>query len=572
MGFRGRVSRGAAGLVMLAIVAATLISGSARPAAACSCAGAEVSWFIENSDIGFIGTYQGSSENPDPSDDGWDEQLATFTVAEWFDGDPEPHLDGDTIEIAAPGNGGSCGFEIGLGDEVAIFAEERDGRLIGGLCSTLDAEVVRSFLAPQNLPGGEAVLAVPGRFDRGGLALLDAEGQLIGYDDRFSFTWVPHVTTCPGGQTALFVDDGRAQVVDLADLSVRQEVPLGDLLNESTLASVACADPLGNRIDLVIERWENDRSVYEVRSLDSIDEPGRELDLPVAARPLLAGDRVVAQTYLDPGERLIVIDPDDTVRTVAELLRETDDDYRGYVTLAAGPPDAGSTDTPQVAVLEAEYGDTDIISRLWLLDLETGDELTSRAIEGESWEVRWLDDERLLVLGGGEQSPRAEIVAADTLATMTTVEGWWDGGAVLIDDTLWASNGGLIVQGQFGGERVEIGALPTTEAGSVIALAVPLPVEPSDAERPPDSVATTAPDETSTTTEPADRDGREDDRGDDDEQASPGPVGSAPGSGGLPLVPGAVAVTGLAAAGALLLWRRDRRGPPSPADNGSIRR
>ncbi|MEL6983010.1 MAG: hypothetical protein AAFO29_11355, partial [Actinomycetota bacterium] len=202
-------------MAALAIVAASLIIGSARPAAACSCAGGPVSWFVENSDIGFIGTYEGSRDNPDPSPDGWDVQIATFTVSEWFDGDAEASLDGDSIEIAAPGSGGSCGFEVGLGDEVAIFANQRDGRLIGGLCSTLDAEVVRAFLAPQDLPGGEAILAIPGRFDRGGLALLDANGQLIGYDDRFAFTWVPHVTTCPGGQAALFVDDGRAQVIDL---------------------------------------------------------------------------------------------------------------------------------------------------------------------------------------------------------------------------------------------------------------------------------------------------------------------------------------------------------------------
>lgn len=575
MGNRGWATRLIVGLATAVTTGTTLVVASTKPAAACSCLGAEVSWFVDEFDVGFIGTFRGDRDNPDRSGNGWDDRIATFTVTEWFDGDPAAHLDGDTVEVAAPADGGSCGFELGVGQQAAIFANEGGRWLAGSLCSTLDAGVVRAYLAPQELSGGEAVLAVPGRFDHGGLALLDTEGRLIGYDHRFAFTWVPQLVTCPTGQTALLFDQGRALVVDLTDLSLRREVALGDLLDEGSLASVDCRDPVGDRVDVVVERWHGDRSVHDLRSLDTIDEVGRELDLPTSARPILAGDHLVAQTYLDPGERLIVIDPDGTERTVGELLRTTEDDHRGYVEVAAAP--AGADDlTRPVAVLEGEYGENGVTSRLWLLDPATGQELMSRTIEAETWQVSWLDRERLLLLLGGERSSRAEILAADTLETVATVEGWSDGGAVLLGDALWASSGGPVVTGALGGERRELAALPTTRAGPLIALPVPILVEPVGTAAPPFTVLTPTPTEISTSTSTTtidlpDGTGEHDsDQSGDDEAADPAPPDAAPGGGGLPLLPGAVAVTGLAAAGMLMLRRRGQRGPSSPADSDSM--
>ncbi len=574
VGNRAWTGRIGVGLLAAMAIAAVLALGSSRPASACSCVGAEVSWFIENADVGFIGVYQGSRENPAPKRDGRDQQLATFTVSEWFHGDADTHLDGDTVEVAAPANGGSCGFELRPGQEAAIFADRRGDGLGGSLCSTLDAGVVRAYLTEGGLPGGEAVLAVPGRFDRGGLALLDRDGQLIGYDDRFSFTWVPQVVGCPGGSTALFIDDGRALVVDLRDLSIRREVALGDLLQEASLTSVACRDQRGDRIDVVVERWLGDRSGYDLRSLDRIDEPGPDLDLPRSARPTLAGDRVVVQTYLDPGERLVVVDPDGSVRTVGELLRTTEDDHRGYVAVAASPDPVEGDGAVRVAVLEGEYRDVGVTSRLWLLDPGTGEELVDRTIEAETWQVSWLDADRLLLVVGGEQAGRAEIVDADTLEPMATVGGWGDGDAVLVDDTLWGSGRGPILAGDLGGASREVTALPTTNAGALVALAEPITVEASGADRPPVTVITpstssTNSTSTSTSNAPSDSSTTADD-GSDEEAVGPGQPETP--SGGLPLVPGAVGAAGLAAAaGFVLVRRRRRRWPPAPADDGSLR-
>lgn len=111
--------------VVAAMLVGTVIVAGPSPAGACSCSGEPASRVAELTDVGFIGTLVSVTGERDAI---WD-----FDVESWIHGDRSTA----TIQIDAPRDGAACGFEVGLGERVAVFASERgNGEWSGGLCST----------------------------------------------------------------------------------------------------------------------------------------------------------------------------------------------------------------------------------------------------------------------------------------------------------------------------------------------------------------------------------------------------------------------------------------------------
>ncbi len=525
----------------LASLAGSLVAGmNTRPAAACSCAGAEVSWFVKNTEAGFIGTLEDRAEGRGNGDE-WAQVVNRFSVEAWTHGD----LDDAVIDVWAPQGGGACGLEIPVGQTAAVFIDRNDGQWTSSLCATLDAGQVRAAATAGVLPGGEASFAVPGVFPGGGMALLDADGSLIGYDDRFDFEWQPQVYRCPEGQRALLIDNDRAMLTDLADLSVITTVDLEGLQQVAGIRSVECADPDGDSMLVLVE---GNRGV-DIRRLEKIGQPGRTIEVQGLGAVAVAGDYVVTQTFLDPGERLSVLDLDGTTRIVAKLLRDNPDSYRGYVDVQARPGD-GAT----VAVLEVDYGQDQVRSRIWMLDPATGEQLAERVVGGDAWSLRWLGTEQLMVLVGGEFASRTEILDAGTLEIVSAIDRYTAFDPILVDDALIGVEDSRVVRGQLDGAAEVLATLPSRNLGSLLALAAPIDVEPSEIE----GITLRAP------------------TGSADDSA--GPVGElgdespdTDGGSGLliPLAIGAAAVVAVALLGLIAARRRGstgrlRRSPPDP--------
>ncbi|MGH1492969.1 MAG: hypothetical protein ACRBK7_26845 [Acidimicrobiales bacterium] len=456
------------GMFVVAVTLSTslVVLVGVRPAAACSCAGADVFWFIENTEAGFIGTLEGTREERFAGDD-WASVANRFSVEAWIHGD----LDDAEIDVWAPQGGGACGLELRVGQTAAIFLDRRGNKFTSSLCSTVDEGVVRAALAPEPLPGGQARFAVPGVFPGGGMALLDESGLLIGYDARFDFEWSPQVLRCPEGRRALLVGADQALLVDLDDLSIVKAVDLEGLQQTVGVRAVDCADPEGTSIQMLVEG----NRASDLRRLEKVGRPGRTIGQGATGGLLIvAGEHIVVQTYLDPGERLEVIDLDGTQRTVANLLRSGVDSYRGYSDIQARPGDGAV-----VAVLEIEYTDF-ARSRLWLLDPATGKELASRNFAAEAWQLRWLDTDRVVLSVASGERGASEIIDAATLETITTIDNFSAFDPVLFGDALFGTQSAEVWLGSFDGSSEQVETLPSQQVGPMLLLGQPIDVEPSE--------------------------------------------------------------------------------------------
>ena len=112
-------------LVLAAMLATSFVVATSPPAGACSCMGSPANELAELSDVGFIGTLVSVTGERDAI---WD-----FDVESWIHGDETSA----TIQIDAPRDGAACGFELAVGERVAVYASKRPtGVWSGGLCST----------------------------------------------------------------------------------------------------------------------------------------------------------------------------------------------------------------------------------------------------------------------------------------------------------------------------------------------------------------------------------------------------------------------------------------------------
>jgi hypothetical protein len=135
-------------LPLLFFVASLL--GLAGPARACSCALLEPNQLLEFAPIAFVGTVTGV---PAVVGRGGGTVAYTFEVETVLAGEVPP-----VVDVTTADNSAACGFEAALGTRMAIFAaDEGNGVLCSGLCSTTDPDMAINALGPGTPPTGSSV-------------------------------------------------------------------------------------------------------------------------------------------------------------------------------------------------------------------------------------------------------------------------------------------------------------------------------------------------------------------------------------------------------------------------------
>lgn len=123
---------------LVTLLLAGLLMGLApAPARACSCMVPEAADLLENSDFAFVGSIIDKQAVGQGQFGG--EAVYTFAVTGWAKGNL-----GETVAVRSADNGAACGYELGPGQEAAIFVSKVGGSLSGGLCSTMDAAALEA--------------------------------------------------------------------------------------------------------------------------------------------------------------------------------------------------------------------------------------------------------------------------------------------------------------------------------------------------------------------------------------------------------------------------------------------
>jgi hypothetical protein len=132
-------------LLMLALMTVATVAPMAT-AQACSCMVPNAAQFLQESDFVFAGSLV---ERPDPGGGqagglgGLENVVYTFEVDAVYRGD----LRDSTVQVWSASNGAACGFELAVGEPVAIAASVSAGQLTGGLCATFGVDQLEAAAA-----------------------------------------------------------------------------------------------------------------------------------------------------------------------------------------------------------------------------------------------------------------------------------------------------------------------------------------------------------------------------------------------------------------------------------------
>ena len=136
-------------LLFLALTVVATVAPMAT-AQACSCMLPDAARFLAESDFVFAGSLvERPVEAGQVGDFGVDNVAYTFEVDAVYKGD----LRDSTVEVWSASNGAACGFEMAVGEPVAIAASLSSGQLTGSLCATfgvdqLEAAAVDAGIEP----------------------------------------------------------------------------------------------------------------------------------------------------------------------------------------------------------------------------------------------------------------------------------------------------------------------------------------------------------------------------------------------------------------------------------------
>ena len=583
-GRRGSSRIGVAVLAgVLGWLATTAVIG-VRPAAACSCYATSVAELSGWTDLGFVGTLISRDTAPvDAASLGESNVAHRFSVEQWIHGDPlnpdlaSAELTEDEITVYSPGNGGACGFEVRTGERAAIFADRTGRRFTGSLCATMPAEVALAEIAPAAAESGIARLAVIGNFDGSLIAYFSVDGRFLGYAgaNHRDETWQPLATSCDDGTHAASLNGLSVRVLSIASgEDVREPVTLAEDVGPQ-IARCAGPDEL-----VIVEQTISGG----LQTRDHLSDETHSVLGQTSGMFAATGESIAVVQYLDPGERLLLVEGvggDRVEREIGRMERSADDNHRGYVSVASSPE--GGT----LGVVEGEYhGDGAVTSILRLYDASTGTELLARLFERESWGASWIDADHIGVAFGGDEVTRFEVLNADTLESVGRVGDWKPFHTVLFEGALWGLDEGTLYRAEFGQEPEAMFTLPTRTSSPVMVMAEPverLAPPPTTAAASAAADATTSVDATPTTalntastgasgptasTSNTNTNTNTNTNSAADTAAAP-PVTTEGGGASVRLVGGMVAGVGAALAG-FLLFRQFRRRPDSPATTSDV--
>lgn len=132
-------------LLMVALTVTATIVPMAT-AQACSCIPPDAAQFLEDSGFVFSGSLLERPNRGGGNVDGVGglENVAyTFEVDAVYKGD----LRDSVVQVWSASNGAACGFELAVGEPVAIAASVSGGQLTGGLCATFGVDQLESAAA-----------------------------------------------------------------------------------------------------------------------------------------------------------------------------------------------------------------------------------------------------------------------------------------------------------------------------------------------------------------------------------------------------------------------------------------
>jgi hypothetical protein len=476
-------------------VALVVMGIPAGPASACSCAPVDPVAGLDSFPAAFVGTFVGEVGAADVA------PRFTFTVEQWVRGDY-----GEVITVQTPSELAGCGYEFPIGQRMASFLTVDNGELSGGLCTTIDPDILLRAAEPPVFDGtGPPALLVAGPFAAGTYAVLDGDGGLLTVfaqppRDGPEFRDVPlSFHPCPGGRM-LVERWGRQLLVRNLETLTPVRVDLTDFGEESGVGDVACRMGTGNSIWMVGFGSNGSRSLPTV--YEAIPEPSPLFSLDDESGLIDIGPTVTVQPRRGENGDEVWLVRDNGEETLLHRIEDGDSSHEGVVSAAEGP--GGGT----VAVLDVRPRAAGVrpISTLTMYDTG-GAELARRQIAAEADWLGWVDDDRLLLRYRGEQAATVDVVDATTLESISTLDGWRSANVVADGDLLYGLDYGHLMRADLRtGVVDELAVLNAPTYGPIALLppnaAIPEP-PPGTPQTAPPTTPTTAPAETtlpSTTT------------------------------------------------------------------------
>lgn len=399
----------------------------AAPAWACSCFRIDPGQGLAEFPAAFIGRFV-AKESLSNS-----EAVYTFEVEQWVKGDLGP-----TVDVRAPSQGSACGYEFAPGQRMASFLRVEAGIPTGGLCLTVDPEVLLRATEPMTFDGvGPPHLLVAGPFTASTYLVLDADGGLLvplgetpdGHDPG-AFDSPRPFRPCPGGRLIVEEWPWRLDIRNLATLEVVSTIDLRGFADHVGLSDVECRAEDASSILLLGDEWAGDRFV--ARLYEAVPEPTPLFEVPFALGDV--GPTVlVLQDQDELGADVWLIADEETGPFVLHRVDRGDSNHAGIV--AAFEMPTGGT----VVVLDVRYpsGAGIPTSNLVLYDTD-GTELRRRTFEAEMGFLEWLAEGRLLLHQYSDtHGARVFVLDGTTLESVAEIEGWRSPRAVADGDVLY---------------------------------------------------------------------------------------------------------------------------------------
>lgn len=425
---------------MLVILASVAGFVAPRPASACSCIGLDPGTGLAEHPAAFVGTLVDSSRGGEiggfPIGDGFSDAVYRFEVEQWVKGDL-----GDVVDVHSAADGAACGIEVGIGNRAGVFLTISEGKLTSSLCATMDADVLLAGAEPLEIgAAGPGVLLVAGNVGGFDYVILNSAGEIVNgvngpFSEPFEQPW--NFASCPGDRT-IVEQWSRALVVrDLSDLSVVRQIDLGDYADTTSFSSIRCLTDDGSSLLLAGEEFSGDRPVARLFTVGDSIEAGIELP---PGQTWLSDEFAVVQNY-ESNEIWVVALADGEQKLIHAVDNpEPDSSYVGISSVSISP------ETKSIALVEVNYDGPDGTKSTLVHYGHDGTQLGEVTLDGEIWWTYWLDDDRLIVsasLEGGAQT--AWVLSATDLDTIFEIPGWQGSNPVIVEDVMYASDGGSIV-------------------------------------------------------------------------------------------------------------------------------
>ncbi len=513
----------AARLVLVAALAAAFVATVPGPAAACSCGMGDPAQMLALADAAFIGALVGSPVEIGDFDGDW-----PFEVERWVKGGSDP-----TIDVRSPLDGAACGFEITRGARIGVLLYEHEGRLTGGLCSTLDADVLQAAATPLGPVDGEGPIAllVGGTIGPYRLVALDAQGRDLARAEGTEPVY--QLSVCPGARhVAELVSNATLAVRDLTTFEVLWQRPLPG--PDHWYSTIECRDEDGSEVVAL----GSDLGGLGLEGLAV--SATRDGDRVLAEGPWHEGRLAGSSAVVITGPGRLGVDRVDLATGAATTLFTlgVDEGFGDIGNLVVSP------DGRRAAFRAATYHEDAGTSTLHVVDLATG-ELASHPGGGVAL---WLDDDTLLDDTGSQLKVLYSLDGAGIAQAGT--RQWDFEPRAASGSTVYGTqrHGGVIKAAERDGGTVStLRVLPSIAVHALVAPAgAPFP-QPVATPEPEPPAATTTPTTTSSTTAPA-------------ASSTPtAPPVAAPGSQGGGAAPfiALAALGGVVALGGLVwLWRR----------------